>query len=531
MKRRQFLETNIAAIAGASMMGSIRPGIADDAPMPGPCNASGVGINLTGLTDWNRENPFLDPFRLSRSWISQAVGARFGQGPPLDLDENGWIRRLEPNCWAETLMFTNQKDHIPEGRYRIEFKGKGRIDTGLNARFVGQMGNEAFFDVARIGEGVALRIRETDPTDPVRDIRIALPGKTVVDPEAPFRKEFLDLWRGMGVIRFMDWMATNDSTQVTWNDRPKLTDSTWTVKGAPLEVIVQLANRLRTDAWVCVPHMADNGYVQNMASLIEERLDKDLRVWVELSNETWNGIFKQSRYFRDLGKANGVTGKSDYQIQLETYSARSVQVFKIFDEAFGDQKNRVVRVLSAQSVNQWTSETVLSYQDAFRNADTLAIAPYFGNEFGDPKTVETVENMEIEDFMASVAESAKNSMQSVTASLQVARKYGLPLTAYEAGQHLVGRSGTENREKLTKLFHAANRHPAMHSIYQTYLNDWKKAGAGPIALFASVSEYTKWGSWGLKEWPNDPIQRSPKFSGTQQFQSTTNRWWNVGRTS
>jgi len=532
MNRRRFVESQVNAVAASGLIASASRAFGADPAQTDRSKSqatSGLGINLTGLKDWNREHPFVDPFRLARTWISQAEGKRFGQGPPLELDEHGWVKRLEPGCWAETLLYTNQKDHIPEGRYRIDFKGRGRLETGLNARFAGQSGHVAAFDVARHGEGISLRIHATDPNDPVRDIRITPPGVRKLDTEEPFRKEFLDLWRGMGLVRFMDWMETNGSEQVSWKDRPKLEDATWTTRGAPLETIIRLANRLRADAWVCVPHQADNDYVEKMADLIREKLDGDLRVWVELSNETWNGIFAQARYFRELGARGGFAPRNEYQGQLEAYSVRSVQAFRIFDHVFGGQKHRVVRVLSAQSVNPWTSETVLSFQDAFRHADALAIAPYFGNDFGDPKNAEAIEKMTLAEFMPKVAEAARESRKSVVGSLEAARKYGLPLAAYEAGQHLVGHSGAENREKLTELFHAANRHPDMKRIYADYLAGWRDAGGGPICLFASVGEYTKWGSWGLKEWPEDPIEKSPKFAAVREFEVSAGRWWNIGR--
>ena len=67
---------------------------------------SRLGINLAGLADWNTELPFVDVFRLSRHWISQRQGERWGKGPELALDERGWVTRLEPGCWADTPLCT-----------------------------------------------------------------------------------------------------------------------------------------------------------------------------------------------------------------------------------------------------------------------------------------------------------------------------------------------------------------------------------------------------------------------------------------
>ena len=74
-----------------------------------------LGMNLSGIVDWNTEHPFADVFRLSRWWISQKTGEPWGKGPELDLDEHGWVKRLAPNCFAETPILTG--GHAPAGEY------------------------------------------------------------------------------------------------------------------------------------------------------------------------------------------------------------------------------------------------------------------------------------------------------------------------------------------------------------------------------------------------------------------------------
>ena len=51
-------------------------------------------------------------------------------------------------------------------------------------------------------------------------------------------------------------------TQRTWSDRPRLEDSTWTVRGVPIEVQVDLANEIGADPWINVPHLVDDAYVR-----------------------------------------------------------------------------------------------------------------------------------------------------------------------------------------------------------------------------------------------------------------------------
>lgn len=58
------------------------------------------------------------------------------------------------------------------------------------------------------------------------------------------------------------------------------------------------------DAWVCVPHLADENYIRSMAQLFRANLDPDLKIYVEYSNETWNWIFQQTHYLNDNGDQN-----------------------------------------------------------------------------------------------------------------------------------------------------------------------------------------------------------------------------------
>ena len=68
------------------------------------------------------------------------------------------------------------------------------------------------------------------------------------------------------------------------------------------EWMIDLCNRTQRDMWVCVPHFADEEYMYQLASLIREQLDPALKCYVEWSNETWNGMFKQAHYCNEQAK-------------------------------------------------------------------------------------------------------------------------------------------------------------------------------------------------------------------------------------
>ena len=89
-----------------------------------------LGINLAGPADWATELPFVDVFRTSRPWISQRKGAGWGQGPELAIDEFGWVKQLQPGCYAESMLCTISDGHYPSGIYTVIYEGDGEIQFG-----------------------------------------------------------------------------------------------------------------------------------------------------------------------------------------------------------------------------------------------------------------------------------------------------------------------------------------------------------------------------------------------------------------
>ncbi len=268
-----------------------------------------LGINLAGPADWNTEVPFVDAFRMSRPWISQREGGSWGSGPALDLDENGWVKRLEPGCYAETLLCTIQGEHYPSGRYTVLYDGEGELRFWGSGTVASSRPGRIEVDVDSSKGTLFLQLRRTNPDNYVRNIRVILPGFEATYRENPFHPTFLNRWRGVAVLRMMDWMETNNSEIVRWQDRPTPQTATFSAKGVAADVMIDLCNRLNADLWVCIPHKADDGYVRGLAQLIRDRLRSPLRVYVEYSNEVWNSQFQQARWAAEQGRTLKLGGE------------------------------------------------------------------------------------------------------------------------------------------------------------------------------------------------------------------------------
>lgn len=485
---------------------------------PPPASFS-VGTNLSGLADWSTELPFRDLFRSARAWISQREGAGWGQGPAVALDEQGWPTRLEPGCWVETPLLT--AEHHPGGEFVCLYQGRGRIEFGNVAESREVQPGQIRVTV-RPNQVVWLRLSETDPADPVRNIHFVAAADVAEWDVDPWDPAFLERWRGFTVLRFMDWMETNGSRIVEWDDRPKLDDAVWTTHGIPLERMVDLANRLGVPPWFCMPHRASDDYVRQFATYVRDELRNELPVYLEYSNELWNYGFEQTRWAAEQGRRLALSD-NDHQAMLFYASRRSVEIFRLWSDVFGGSE-RLVRVMASQSANPWSAEQKLRFENAAAECDALAIAPYFGYQFGSPETADEVAGWGVDRLLDRCGEAVAGEVrQAVTANLAVvgnAEIVGdrpLALIAYEAGQHLVGHGGAENHEALMNLFIAANRSPRMGELYVQYVEQWRELGGGLLCNFSSVARPSKWGSWGVLESEYQDPATAPKYQALLRF--------------
>jgi len=511
---RGFLE-GVGALTVVGLVGLAVQAADATAPLPAPPKAQPrLGINLSGPADWNTELPFVDVFRLSRPWISQRQGEGWGRGPTLTLDERGWVKRLDSGCWAETPLCTIEGGHYPSGEYTVLYDGNGKLDAWGAATVVSREPGRMTIRVDATKGGFFLKLLTTDPQDYVRNIRVVMPGFEQTYRDQPFHPVFVKRWQGVACLRFMDWMDTNGSKIRQWSERPTPQDATFCGKGVALEVMIDLSNRLKVDPWFCMPHLADDSYVRDFAAVVKSRLDPGRRVYVEYSNEVWNGMFAQSKYAGEQGLKLGFAEKP-WEAAWRYTAYRSVQIFKIWEETLG--RERIVRVLPSQAANSYVSQRVVEFQDAYRHADALAIAPYITcnvSPNGKPSADE-VEKWTVDQALDYMERQAlPESIRWIKEQKQVADKHGLRLVAYEGGQHMVGVAGAENNEAITRLFHEANHHPRMGAVYQRYYDAWTAEGGDLFCYFTSTSRWSKWGSWGIVEWFDEDAARLPKFAST-----------------
>ncbi len=530
-----------------------------------PNLTSPLGIGLNGIADWSTQLPFLDAFKSSRQWFTQCVSGDPGCNGELDtqeynllnLDENGWVKSLPSPEDApkytrvSTLLLREIPNRYPSGKYVVLYDGEGRIEYGFDAKkdpAASSPGRDVLDVDSKGGGGILLTIASTDPKkigNYIRNIRVVKAEYENNYKSEIFNPVFIEKIKKFRALRFMDWMGTNNSDQKEWSDRPRLETASYATKGAPIEIMVALSNKVKADPWFNMPHGANDEYMTKFAQKVKESLAPNLKAYVEFSNEVWNWQFKQSHYALEKGKDRWGQDKADSYMQW--YGMRTAQMCDIWKSVFAEQKNRVVCVMGTQTAWQglenyaldcpyWVAEgNKPCYQHGI---DAYAITGYFSGGLGLPENSSTVESWLNETdggfgkalqqlkqggLLAGFKDSLPDVYNRFLYHADVAKKKNLKLVAYEGGQHIAGARGVENNDKLTKFFIELNRNPEMYNIYRQVLNDWKKAGGTLFMHFLDIGQYSKWGSWGALEYVEQ--NGSPKYNALMEFINTNQCWW------
>ncbi|MDD5393863.1 MAG: membrane protein insertion efficiency factor YidD [Thiothrix sp.] len=388
--------------------------------------------------------PFVDIFRVARPFKELSS---CGSGS-IDYDANGWPvpAANSTSCTIRTVLVNNATaENIPAGIYTVLYDGKGTLEYGNDASLVpgsnNIQGKEEITISFNNGGMINLSIKTTDVHDPIRNIRIIMPGgicegnpfvrvadashcpsgtyrdfaetlKTNSDPTKGrnaivFNPDYLRFMKDFRVIRMMNLMEASPSKNActgltgnaystcllqdfTWAQRAQMDAATWGGstntpllerygRGVPLEVAVELANQLNAHPWFNIPHNATDDYVTRFADYVEKHLKHELKAHIEYTNEAWNPIFWGSLYVRKKGMDLGLgAGYDNYE-----YWAGALYYAKRATEIFQKWENvfgdnsRLVRILGTVQTDIYLTRNMLNYGDTKNHVDAVAMNAYF----------------------------------------------------------------------------------------------------------------------------------------------------------
>ena len=493
-------------------------------------NSCMLGSNLSGYKGWPTQFIFINLAHHAVDWF-----------PP---GEIVWKQRLDRSKLTKdglkagetgqlAIFWDMDPWEIEEGRYVITYKGTGNVKIearNLNITIIEEQKGRIEFDLTKNGNDAFFffHVLTNDKNDNIREIRMT--EKKYENSTQVFRDGWINDHRTYGMFRFMDWMGTNTSFVKTWADYSSEKSAYQRVTA--FHYMIELCNQLQADAWFCVPHQANDDFVTKMAQQIKSELDPNLKVYVEYTNEAWNGLFGdksdgrsgQFTYMYQQAKIYYPNMTDEHDAARRYFARRNGEIFNIFDQVFGNEKGRLVRVVGGFVSNSWVNNNILEhYNDIYNKVpDALAIAPYVGNEMSLAKHTSTIANWGLNEVFrqlryGDVLNTNKSSLPDVRERIKtnkgIADKWGVELLGYEGGQHLTsGYHEGEHKDKITQLFTDANRDQRMYDFYIDFYDMWVEEGGSVFANFADVGFYSVFGSWGAKEYGWQTRDDAPKFA-------------------
>jgi len=507
--------------------------------LPDSCKLE-IGTNLGGISDYGTELPFVDLMHSCRTWYSKDIG---NPNPPFNSEQadfltyrsDGYpstIPQNSPNSMFPQKLSTiwAVTDGWPSGQYTVLYEGTGELSFWGGLSGLTQVNpNKMVFDFDNpVGSVLEMTLESSDINDPIRNIRVLMPGSELTYISEPFNPIWLEKLLIFRSVRFMDWFGTNSWGQKTpwewdtpdlfaWSDRQQIVHYTWAnEKGIPYEMAIKLMNDYDLDGWICVPHRADNEFITKMAELFHDNLDPDIKLTVEYSNEIWNWIFGQAQWCLKYGQLkNGFPWPECTVNYIQN-------CLDIWTQEYGNDLNRLTRVAAIQTAWQDVSNRVV-FNLKLGSFDALSPTYYFGiGSEGDAALDALGSDAKVSD----VAFYARKDMNSngkswlLSQKAEIADVLKIPMVFYEGGQHLTPEPfGIE--PSYAQALIDIQRDTSMYNLYNEWFDFLRtlQVGNTPLKLmnFSFVSKRSaQYGSWGILETMQQDITQvpAPKYQST-----------------
>lgn len=542
-----------------------------------------VGVDLGGINDRGKE--FTDLARTLRPWETLNADScgddQACRRAPLDAE--GW-----PTTDARTVFFDvrpfgawwgyNQAGcplcadgtFIPDmsGTYKLSFNGQAELRAAEGSvNVVGQRydaaTNRTTADiVVQRGEGLLFvqfvntrRTASSATNTGITNLKLIRPGFPA-DGSVVFNPRFIDALEPFSTLRFMNWVGGNNinpafsaaDNTVDWAERTQPTDLQPSGEGVAWEHVVAVANAAKKDVWINVPIHASPDYIRGLAQFMRANLHRDARVYVESSNEVWNGLFAQANYNRDQAQAevlrnpasplaldapanttlNGQPYNDTWRVR--NHMRRLVEISQIFGDVYGEsQINKRVRVIHAWQIGyypvgiqyaeqlDWVARVYGAPRDYLY---AVAGAAYFNLDQlyadGNPNDATT------DEIIAALRHNSDESAEARAQLSAVGARYGLKHVMYEGGPDTAGPLQWNRSTQLLERINAVQRSPVMRDLILHDMRDnWFDDPAidGDLFIFFTLqSAFSRWGHWGLTETIDD--LNTPKMQAIYELTHT-----------
>lgn len=482
-----------------------------------------VGMNIPSNNYYSTCLIFTDVMKTASSWISfNATGESPWNTEKIDqipLDENGYPLELPYSVDNTPQAVRFLINNYYEGEYVFLYDGEG--DFTFHSMGSSVRDGKTYITLNGEGGHSWIHITRSVKGNHVRNIRI-LPLEYENSASVPtFYPLFTKGLEPFHCLRFMDWINTNNSMQKEWSDR---VTPTYYTQGGPngmaFEYAIELCNLLKADGWFCVPHMADDIYIRQLAQLLKNGLDPDLHIYIEYSNEIWNWMFDQAQWVLHNGihpdKGEITRALDQYVIDgLEAINPDAAdhpekdafmmaRLFRVFGEEFGEDMSRVTRVAAVQ--HSWYDNTrrILKYlfETDGIGADVVSPTAYFNFSSEQHEEWNAMDPSMVTPEMIcdSVSGRIEASKEATLKNAEYGNQYGLDYIVYEGGQHM--QPFQQKEWGYNQVVWDAQINPKM---YDLYMQNFEKITLPEVdcKLYMAFSyvgtRESKYGSWGHLE--------------------------------
>jgi hypothetical protein len=471
-------------LVGATATVTVSSVVVPPPPPPPPSNKIKLGVNIEAVAFFTKNDAFNNMMRQA-GWN----GGNVWETDTRDAD--GW-----PTGTSNRIVL-RQSLNIQPGVYKVEFKSTA---SGATASITGcSMSNRV--STATTGGAYLITYDATYTTGDmvfsyanspggIRDLKVNHPGHAA---DEVLNREFVARANWFSGIRFYqsqgeEGYGVNVNMDRFWSDRRKPTFATWCAhnsmnNGIPYEGMIQMCNALNVDCYVNVPYLAvaetgvagegvgdgkvstddyltkmaqvfkygsdgANPYTSTQANPVWAPLKPGLKVYVEFSNELWNGSYPYNRdknwtqaaANREIGNGNPYgyrsSGTSGYQPSASRTGRMIMKVSDVWRTVYGNEMGNTVRIVSSGFTGDDYTSQVLNYISDRRGSNPVnyyvyafAVAPYFNQNSGTAT--------QIIDAMAADATDTNtgndNNGGGLVRDSARAVQFGVKMMAYEGG--------------------------------------------------------------------------------------------------
>jgi hypothetical protein len=450
-------------------------------PALGETNHSGIGLNVCPVYDEDPLKLFADAVKSSRGF--SVIGNHMAVATT---DAHGW-----PLTDAGDVMFSGV--NYADGVYKLYFTTQ---NASVDARTVhlgfewGQAtASNQVYDAATNTVRYDVTVPSTSPgmllvdftntQGGVRNVKFMRPiapgSATSYDTSVTFTTPALNLLRKFSVLRFWQVLNTGwDNYVANWSDRTTPDYSCQQCRffgptvqpdcggewaGVAWEYLIQLCNELNVDLYANIQFLATDDYVRQLAQLIKAKLNPNLKVYTEYSNELWNGSAGYDMH-RNHDSAVAEVNRGGSPLDFDSTASgewtwawrrvakRGKEISDIFRSVFGDSAmmTRVRPLLMTQLANgQATLGTGLMFMYYYYDNPAYVSNPHLPSYFfygaGGAPYYSPAEGTDINTLWSSGDfDTTSFVTNELVADINLCATFGIKRVAYEGGPQLPNNS-------------------------------------------------------------------------------------------